>query len=386
MAHHNTVFHQMVKFIPRHGFNQAIRRYGGDYRVRSFDCWSHFLCLLYAQLTRQVSLRELEVALRSKFRRLYHLGVSHVRRSTLADANHRRAPRIFEETFGILYKQCLARAPHHRFSFKNPLYTLDSTTIGLCLSLFRWAKFRKRKGAVKIHTLLDHRGQIPSCVIMTDGKTHDIVAARRMRLEPDSILIVDRAYIDFCWLYQLHLQEVWFVTRLKSSIKYRIVRRNKAHRAAGITSDHIIRIEGSKADCIPINLRRVRYVDPETKKAYLYLTDIFHLDASEIAAIYKERWQVELFFRWIKQHLKIKSFLGTSPNAVMNQIWVALCAYLLLAYLKFLSRSSFSMYTLKKRFEVNLLDRIPMSQVLLSGDHGNLADIAKQQLCFAGFG
>lgn len=386
MAHHNTVFHQMVKFIPRYRFNQAARKHGGDYRVRSFDCWSHFLCLLYAQLTRQVSLRDLEVALRSKGRRLYHLGVSYICRSTLADANQRRSPQIFQEAFRVLYGQCLAKAPHHKFSFKNPLYTLDSTIISLCISLFRWARFRKRKGAVKIHTLLDHRGHIPSCAIITDGKTPDIVAARRMRFEPDSILIIDRAYVDFCWLYQLHLQEIWFVTRLKSNIKYRIVQRNKAQKAAGITSDHIIRIEGSKADCIPINLRRVRYVDPKTKKAYVYLTNIFHLDAKEIADIYKERWQVELFFRWIKQHLKIKSFLGTSPNAVMNQIWVALCAYLLLAYLKFLSRSPFSMYVLKKRFEVNLLDLIPVSQILLSEEHGNLSNAGKQQLCFAGFG
>lgn len=386
MAHHNTVFHQMVKFIPRYRFNQAVRDHGGDYRVRSFGCWSHFLCLLYAQLTRQVSLRDLEAALRSKGKRLYHLGVSHLCRSTLADANQRRSAQIFQEVFGILYQQCLAKAPRHRFSFKNPLYTLDSTTIGLCLSLFQWARFRKRKGAVKIHTLLDHRGHIPSCVIISDGKTHDIVVARRMRLEPDSILIIDRAYIDFCWLYQLHLQEVWFVTRLKSSINYRIIQRNKANKAAGITSDHIIRIEGSKAECIPINLRRVRYVEPKTKKAYVYLTDIFHLTAGQIADIYRERWQVELFFRWIKQHLKIKSFLGTSPNAVMNQIWVALCAYLLLAYLKFLSRSPFSMYALKKRFEVNLLDPTPMSQILLPDDYSNFSDMGKQQLCFAGFG
>jgi len=173
MAHHNTVFHQMVKFIPRYRFNQAVRKHQGDYRVRSFGCWSHFVCLLYAQLTRQVSLRDLEEALRSKGRRLHHLGVSYVCRSTLADANQRRSPLIFQETFGILYNQCLTRAPHHKFSFKNPLYTLDSTTIGLCLSLFQWAKFRKRKGAVKIHSLLDHRGHIPE--VDPDSKLHPAV-------------------------------------------------------------------------------------------------------------------------------------------------------------------------------------------------------------------
>jgi hypothetical protein len=385
MAHCNTVLHQMLQFVPRWEFDNLVKKYQGNHRVRNFSCWALFVCHLYGQLARQISLRDLETTLRSKLRRLVHLGVSRFSRSTMAEANERRPYQIFEELFCLLYQRCQHRAPGHKFRFKHKLYTMDATTVDLCLSVFRWAKFRKTKGALKIHTLLDHRGHIPRCIVITDGKTHEIEVARKLRLEPDSILIIDKGYIDYCWLYQIHLQEAWFVTRLKRNVRYRVKKRLPADRASGITSDQIIQIKGTKADCIPIVLRRVRFVNPEDGHGYLFLTNIMHLSALQIAEIYKERWQVELFFKWIKGHLKIKSFLGTSRNAVLMQIFIALCTYLLLAFLKFMSTSPFDMYEIKKRLEVNVLERISIWELLAPPQDTKNSNLEYQQLCLAFF-
>lgn len=383
MAHYNTVLHQMLKFVPRWEFDKLVKKYQGNHRVRNFSCWALFVCHIYAQLARQISLRDLETTLRSKLRRLVHLGISCVSRSTMAEANERRNYQIFEQLFFLMYNRCQQRAPGHKFRFKHKLYTMDATMVDLCLSVFRWAKFRKTKGALKIHTLLDHCGHIPRCAIITDGKTHEIEVARKVRLEPDSILIIDKAYIDYCWLYQIHLQDAWFVTRLKRNARYRVKKRLRADRSLGITSDQIIQITGNRADCIPILLRRVRFVNPEDGHAYVFLTNIMHLSARQIADIYKERWQVELFFKWIKEHLKIKSFLGTSKNAVLMQIFIALCTYLLLAFLKFISTSPFDMYQIKKRLEVNLLERIPLRELLLPQENTKNPDLECRQLHFA---
>ena len=386
MAHSNTVLYQMLQFIPRYEFNRIVNAHNGDKGVRKLTCFGLLVCHLYAQLTRQVSLRDLTTTIRAKLGRLYYLGIRNFSRSTVAEANEKRSYKIFEGLFYLLYSRCREKSPRSKFRFRHKLYTLDSSTIDLCLSLFRWAKFRKRKGAVKIHTLLDHRGHLPCCLIVTDGKTHDITAARRLRFEPDSILIIDRGYIDYCWLHSVHLQDAWFVTRLKSNASYWVKKRHKVKRGSGITSDQTIRIKGTKASCIPIDLRRVHFVDKETGRAYVFLTNIFHLSASEIAEIYKERWQIELFFKWIKQHLKIKSFFGTSRNAVLLQIYICLCAYLLLAYLKFLSKSAFDMYELKKRLEVNILEKMPLWEILRpSPKKPKTAAITWTQLCLAGF-
>ena len=385
MAHCNTVLHQMLHFVPRWEFDKLVKRHKGNHRVRRFPCWALFVCHVYAQLARQISLRDLETTIRSKLRAMIHLGVSGFSRSTMAEANERRPYQVFEELFYLMYERCQQRAPAHKFRLRHKLYTLDATTVDLCLSVFRWAKFRKTKGALKIHTLLDHQGHIPRCVIITDGKTHEIKVARKLRLEADSILIIDKAYIDYCWLYQIHLQQAWFVTRLKSNALYRVIRRLPVDRASGITSDQIIQITGTKADCIPIELRRVRFVNPEDGHTYEFLTNIMHLTARQIADIYKERWQVELFFKWIKGHLKIKSFLGTSRNAVLIQIFIALCTYLLLAFLKFISTSPFDMYEIKKRMEVNLLERTSFWDLLKPPEDTKNSDLECQQLCFAVF-
>jgi hypothetical protein len=310
------------------------------------------------------SLRDLETTFRSRLRNLYHLGLDKFSRSTMADANEKRDSVIFEKMFNELVKMARSRAPGHTFRFKNPLYSLDSSTITLCLSMFRWAKFRTRKGALKIHTLLDHRGHLPSALVITDGKGADIKAAQRFHFEPDSILVVDRAYVDYCWLSQLHRQGVWWVTRLKKRMDFQVVERRRVDRSTGVSSDWTIRIRGAKADSIPMLLRRVRYVDRDTGKAYEFFTNIFHLSAKEIADIYKARWDIEQFFKWIKQNLKIKSFFGTSENAVRIQVWCALCVYLMVAYLKFLSKSPFSLSKLLVRIRANLMEKARLVMVL----------------------
>lgn len=369
MAHCSTVFSQIVRHLPRSRFEKFVREGNGDRRVRTFSCWNLFLCQIFAQLSGVDSLRDLETTFRSRLRNLYHLGLDKFSRSTMADANEKRDSLIFEKMFNELVKMAQSRAPGHTFRFKNPLYSLDSSTITLCLSMFRWAKFRTRKGALKIHTLLDHRGHLPSALVITDGKGADIKAARRFHFEPDSILVVDRAYVDYCWLYQLCLQGVWWVTRLKKRMDFQILERRPVDRSTGVTSDWTIRIRGAKADSIPALLRRVRYVDRETGKAYEFFTNIFHLSAREIADIYKARWDIELFFKWIKQNLKIRSFFGTSENAVRIQVWCALCVYLMVAYLKFLSKSPFSLSKLLVRIRANLMDKARLVMVLYQ-EHG----------------
>jgi len=364
MAHFSTVLNQIVRHLPRGKFEKFVREHGGDRRVRGFSCWKLFLSQIYAQLSGIDSLRDLETALRSKVRWLYHLGLDSFARSTMADANEKRPADIFEKMFQELVRMVQSKAPSHSFKFKNPLYSLDSSTITLCLSVFSWAKFRRRKGALKLHVLLDHRGHLPSALVITDGKGADIQAARRFHFEPDSILVVDRGYVDYCWLYQLCLQGVWWVTRLKKCMDFQIVERRPVDRGTGVTSDWTIRIRGGKADSIPMLLRRVRYVDRDTGKAYEFFTNIFHLSAKDIADIYKARWDIELFFKWIKQNLKIRSFLGTSENAVRIQVWCALCVYLMVAFLKFLSKSPFSLSKLLVRIRANLMERVSVMIVL----------------------
>ncbi|MGH9895217.1 MAG: IS4 family transposase, partial [bacterium] len=317
------------------------------------------------QLSRQTSLRDLVLALETKKRFLYHLcGATDIRRSTVADANERRPYQIYESLFMVLYQQCNVQAPEHRFRFRNKLYSFDASTVSLCLSVFPWAKFRRAKGAIKLHALLDHDGHVPSFVRVTTGRTHDIQQARSLRLEPDSILVFDRGYVDYAWFYQIHLQGAYFVTRLKRGAVFRVLERREAPPLSGVTADQTIRLRGVKPDSIPIDLRRIGYLDPATGHRYFFLTNLFRLSSKTIAEIYRARWQVELFFKWIKQHLRIKTFIGTSENAVMSQVYVAMIAYLLLSYVKFSSHSPLTLYALAKRIEVTLFDRIDLRSLL----------------------
>ena len=359
------VLAQFLGLVPRSEFEKLTREHGGEKRVRSFPCWTQFACLVYAQLSRQTSLRDLVLALETKQSFLYHcFGTHKIRRTTLADANERRPYQIYESLFIKLYQQCTTQAPEHRFRFRHKLYSFDASVIDLCLSVFPWAKFRRTKGAIKLHALLDHEGHIPSFVRVTTGSTHDINEARKLVLEPDSIVAFDRGYVDYAWFYRLHLQEVYFVTRLKRGAGFRVIERREPPPLSGVTSDQTIRITGSKPDSIPIPLRRIGYRDPATGKRYYFLTNLFRLSAKTIAEIYRARWQVDLFFKWIKQHLRIKTFIGTSQNAVMSQIYVAMTTYLLLSYLKFGSRSPLTLYALAKRLEVSLFDRVDMRSLL----------------------
>jgi hypothetical protein len=365
MAKGRTVLSQILQLVPRTEFEKLVREHRGEKGIRSFPSWTHFVCLVYAQLSRQMSLRDIVLALETKNSLLYHtFGVTEIRRSTLADANERRSYLIYEALFAKLYQQCLIQAPAHRFRFRHKLYSFDASLVNLCLSVFPWATYRRTKGAIKLHALLDHQGHIPSFVRITAGSTHEIHEGRKLRLEPDSIVTFDRGYVDYLWFAQIAAQGAYFVTRLKRRMVFRVLERRVPPPLSGVTCDQTIRLQSDEPDSIRLDLRRVGFVDPGTGRRYFFLTNAFHLSPKTIAEIYRARWQVELFFKWIKQHLRIKTFLGTSSNAVMSQVYVAMIAYLLLSYLKFSCASPMTLYAIAKRIEVSLFDRVDVRLLL----------------------
>jgi putative transposase len=364
MAHFNTIFGQMLKLIPRHRFSQLEEEHGTGRPARSFSRWDQFVHLLFMQLTGRVSLRDGIAGLTAHCKRLYHLGVELVRRSTFADANNRRPASFYQALFGHFYSRCRPLAPSHKFKFKNKLYSLDATVIQLCLSVFPWASFRRTKGAIKLHTLLDHDGYLPVLVTITEGRRHEAKVASLPRLPRGSIVVVDRAYTDYSWFCTLRQSGLCFVIRQKKNAVYEVRERRGVPRGSGVTADQIISLTGPAAASYPYLLRRVSYTDPETGKQYVYLTNNFRLSPQTIADIYKERWQIEMFFRWIKQNLKIKAFLGNSENAVMTQIYVALIAYLLLCYFKFLSGLNISLQNLLRLLHLNLFRTCTLQELL----------------------
>jgi hypothetical protein len=379
MQQFNTVYNQFLKLVPRAPFQQCVDHYDGDYRVRTMTCWSQFGLMAYSQVTGKTSLRDLEVGFANKENYFYHLGLKTASRSTLADANTNRDWHIYQELFETVLVRCRDLAPKHKFRFKNPLKSFDATTIRLCLKMFPWAKFRQAKGAIKMHTRLDHSGQLPDFVHVTTGKTHEIKVARTLEIEADDILVFDRAMIDYKWLNRIDEQDAYFVTRAKGNMSYRVLR-NPEHqlpiltdhaRQQGILKDQVICIVGNKADDIPIELRLVVYQDPETGKVYKFLTNVFHLAALTIAQIYEARWEIEVFFKWIKQHLKIKTFLGTSENAVMTQIWITMITYLLLAYLKYQTQCQYSLLHLQRLLRENIFARMPLNALLITDWKGH---------------
>ena len=364
--HSNTIMSQLLTLLPRHQFDQAVSDFGGDHYVKKFTTWNQLTTLMYAQASGKISLRDIQTALGTQQPKLYHLGLPAVKKSTLADANAKRDPAIMEKLFYRLLDRCQQIAPKHQFRFKNPVRCFDSTTIDLCLALFPWAKFRQTKGAVKLHCQLDLKGQIPSFVVMTDGKCSDIRAIRSfLDLLPDSIYVVDRGYMDFDWFRRIDDEKAFFVTRIKDNTVYRITGQQEVLLDKGLLYDRTIELTGvqtQKKYAKP--LRLVGYYDAESKVTYEFLTNNFKLAALTIAKIYKARWQVELFFKWIKQHLKIKTFLGTSRNAVLTQIWVAMSYFLLLAYIKFQSRFQRSIFLLHRLVQNTLLDRLSLIDLL----------------------
>jgi transposase len=332
------VFAQLMDFLPRHDFNLCVQRYGGDRRPRGFSCRDQFLCLAFAQLTFRESLRDIETCLRSFQPKLYHAGFrGNVSRSTLADANRVHDWRIFADFAQVLIgraRKLYADEPMG-VELEQTVYALDSTTIDLCLSLFPWARFRRRKAAVKLHTLLDLRGNIPTFVRITDGKTHDVTVLDHLPIEPGSFYVMDRGYVDFRRLYRLTICLAFFVTRAKRGLDYTRRSRRRVDKSTGLRSDQTIVLAGPKTSRLyPVPLRRITFYDAENDRRFVFLTNNFVLPALTIAKIYKCRWQVELFFKWIKQNLHIKSFYGTSENAVKIQVWIAISVYVLVAIVK----------------------------------------------------
>lgn len=357
MAHNNTLFSQILKLIPRTEFEALANRHHRGRAFRRASRWSQFVAMAMAQLAGRNSLRDIEANLGAQAHRLYHLGSARLSRSNLARINADKPYTLYEALFGQLLSRCQAAAPGHGFRFKNPLYSLDASTIDLCLALFPWAGFRAHKGAIKLHTGLNHAGELPEFVAISDGKTSDITPGRTLDFPTASIVVIDRAYTDYGWFNQLNAKGIFFVTRLKSNAQYRVVER-RAVTSPGITSDQTIEFTGAQsAKRCPIKLRRIGYRDPESGQRYVFLTNHFKLAAKTIAAIYKARWQVELFFKCLKQNLKIKTFVGTSPNAVLTQIWIALCVYLLLAYIKFRSKLGLSLQQILRLLQLNLFEK-----------------------------
>jgi len=363
-----TVFAQILQHLSRYEFNKCVTKYNGNYRIRKFPCYDQFLCLAFAQLTYRESLRDIETCLNSHREKLYHVGFrGQISRSTLADANERRDYRIYQE-FGY-YLIGRAQKLYHNEKLAveliQSLYALDSTTIDLCLSLFPWATFRKTKAAIKIHTLLDLRGSIPTFISLTPGSVHDVTMLDVVPLDRTSIVTMDRGYIDFRRLYAIHQLPAFFVIRAKSNLKFRRLTSRTVDKDSGLRADQTIILKVAKSkEAYPEVLRRVSYVDPETNKRFVFLTNIFTIPAETVAGIYKQRWHIELFFKWIKQHLRIKSFFGTSFNAVKIQIWVAISIYLLVAIMKKRLNLPGSLHTILQILEVNIFEKKPIIQLV----------------------
>ncbi len=368
MAHNNTVFSQLLKLVSRHEFETLAKQHHSGRSFRKASRWSQFVTLALAQLTGRNSLRDIAEAQSAQEHRLYHLGSTRLSRSNLSRINENKPCSLYEALFGRLLARCQSKVPSHSFRFKNPLYSLDASTIDLCLSVFPWADFRTTKGAVKLHVGLNHAGYLPEFVTITDGKDSDITIGRTLNFPKGSIVAIDKGYNDYGWYKRLTDKGIFFVTRLKSNAKHRVVHRHPVLKDKGLICDQTIEFTGTRtAKKCPIQLRRIGYKDEVTGKRYTFLTNNFKLSARTIADIYKARWQVELFFKWIKQNLKIKSFIGTSKNAVMTQIWIALCVYLLLAFLKFQSGLTRSMQQLLRLLHLNLFEKRDL-MALLRGD------------------
>jgi len=361
--------------LPRYEFQKCVDRYHGEYQQKSFSCWDQLLAMAFAQFTYRESLRDIEACLRSMSGKLYHMGFrGKVARSTLADANENRDWRIFADFAQVLIGIARPLYVHDPIGVEldQSLYALDSTTIDLCLSLFPWAKFRKHKGAVKMHTLLDLHGNIPTFIGITDGKVHDVNILDEIFPEAGAFYVMDRGYVDFERLYIFTLSAAFFVVRTKSNI---LLQRRYSHpvdRSTGVRSDHTViltAIDSVKA--YPDSLRRVSYLDVKTRKRFKFLTNNFTLPALTIAQIYKSRWQVELFFRWIKQHLRIKAFFGTSENAVKTQIWIAVSVYVLVAIVRKRLGLEASLYQILQILSLTLFEKVPILQALQPSDSQN---------------
>jgi len=384
-----TVFAQLMDELPKHAFDKCVRHYAGNKHVRTLPTYEHFLVLAFAQLTYRESLRDIETCLRALGSKLYHSGIGQpTARSTLADANEKRDWRIFSDFAHVLIQEATRLYADEPFGaeLQQAAYALDSTTIDLCLSLFPWAKFRRRKAAIKLHTLLALRGNFPTVVILTTGKVHDVNILDDLTYEPGSFYIADRGYLDFRRLYRLHLCGAFFVTRAKKNSRFQRRYSRPVDKSTGLRFDQTVVLRGfySRRE-YPEALRRIGFRDPQTGKALVFLTNNFTEPALTIAQLYRCRWQVELFFKWIKQHLRIKAFYGTSENAVRIQVWVAISVYVLVAIVKKRLCLSASPYTILQILSLSLFEKTPILQVLSQQPPPPLMPSLHNQPCLRGF-
>jgi len=370
------VFSQLMDFLPFYAFRRCVKKYEGNRYVKSFSCTDQFFCMAFAQLSYRESLRDIESCLRAMTPKLYHMGIrGRVSRSTLADANEKRDWRIYADFAQVLIGMArdLYAGEDFGLELNETVYALDASIIDLCLSLFSWARFRKTKAAIKLHTLLDLRGNIPSFISITEGKIHDVNILDELLPEPGAFYIMDRGYLDFKRLYLLNQLMAFFVIRAKRNMRFRRLYSHKIDRSTGLRCDQIIRLTGQKSSAnYPEKLRRVRFFDVETERHLSFLTNNFIVPAWVIAELYRSRWQVELFFKWIKQHLRIKAFYGTSENAVRTQIWIAVSVYILVAIIrKRLNLDAMNLYTILQVLSVTLFEKTQLTQILTNPDYKN---------------
>ena len=363
-----TIFTQIMDYLSAYEFRQCVERYSGNYKIKSFSCWDQFLSMAFAQLTYRESLRDVQVCLRAAKQKTYHMGIrGKISRNTLAHANQTRNWRIYADFAQTLIQKARQLYANDSFGIEleHTIYALDATTIDLCLSLFPWAVFRKRKGAVKLHTLLDLRGNIPTVAFITSGKIHEVNILDNLSIEAGAIYIMDRGYLNYARLYNINQSAAYFVTRAKSNFSFQRLYSQKIDKATELKCDQVITLHGyySKKD-YPARLRRIVCYDAKGKKKLVFLTNNFTLPALTITEIYHKRWQIELFFKWIKQHLRIKAFYGTSENAVKTQIWIAITIYVLVAIIKKQLKLEQSLYTILQIVSVTLFEKMPLLQAL----------------------
>ncbi len=379
-----TVFSQIMDFIPKQTFRSCVSRYDGEHKVQSFSCRDQYLCMSFAQLTWRESLRDIETCLRAQQSKLYHMGFrSTVARNTLANANAVRDWRIYADFAQALIRiaRPLYRDEPFGVDLDHTVYAFDATTIDLCLSMYPWASFRSTKAAIKLHTLLDLRGNIPTFIYISDGKLHDVYVLDELIAEPGAFYIMDRAYVDFYRLHDIHLNQAFFVTRAKSNMAYRRRYSHPVDKSTGLRMDQTIVLtsENSRRG-YPEPLRRIKFYDKEKDRSFVFLTNNFSLPAMTITELYKCRWQVELFFKWIKQHLRIKAFFGTTENAVKTQVWIAVSTYLLIAIMKKRLNLNASLYTILQILSLTLFEKVSINQVLSDAERIEMTCLPDNQL------
>jgi hypothetical protein len=382
------VFSQIISLLPKYEFEKCVTRYNGNYKVKEFSCWMHFLCMSFGQLTNRESLRDVVICLQAHEKKLYHLGISHrVVRTTLAYANEHRDWRIYADFAQILIlkaRKLYLTDNDFGLEINHTVYALDATTIDLCLKVFWWAPFRKKKAAIKLHTLLDLRGSIPTFIHITDGKVHDVNVLDIIQFEPNAFYVMDKGYLDFGRLYLIELAHAYFVTRAKDNLAFERVYSHPVDKQTGLRCDQTIKLSVQKsAKAYPTHMRRVKYYDKELNKTFVFLTNNFDISALEIALLYKNRWKIELFFKWIKQHLKIKSFWGESENAVKVQIWIAICTYLTVAIAKKELKIERSLYEILQILSVSTFDKTPVNQLVMSTELQKSETELHNQLTFS---